>query len=108
MGLFNPYSYIGAAIVLASVGGTFYYQNTQIHHYHTLDDADKVTITQLQDKIKHMTVVQDTQSRRSEENVAAVTAPPTTIVKIIEDNKKEPLPSNCATPAMPKELEPYE
>lgn len=106
MNIFNPYSYIGAGVVVAAIGGSLYYQSTQIHHYHKLYNNEHDKVVELQQKIATMTSSQNTQTKRTEETIKIVTAT-APVVKVIQDMKKEPLPANCATPTIPDELVPY-
>ena len=104
--LLNPYFYIGAAVVLAAIGGTFYYQDRQIHHYHELFNKEHDNVVELHTVIKQMNVAQASQLKKTEKNVEAVKPRPE-IVTVIKRMKEEPNPADCATPPIPEELIPY-
>lgn len=102
--LLNPYTYIGAAVVLAAIGGGFYYQDRQIHHYHILYNNEHDLRIQAETKIRSMTSAQNTQTKVTDANVIKVVQGQKevqTITKIIHD---APEPADCKTPPLPKEV----
>lgn len=104
--ILNPYTYIGAAAVVAAVGGGFYYQGTQIHKYHVLANQEHDANVVFKERIKTLTSNQNTQTAKTEENIKVISAPPQ-IVKVLTENKNQPLPADCKTPDIPEELVPY-
>lgn len=104
MNFLNPYSYIGGAIILAVIGGGFYYQDRQIHHWHTKYDTVQDENVRLSQKVKDMTTTQNTQTKKSEDNVTKIIQIPSrpevkTIIKEIHD---APEPADCGTPTLPE------
>lgn len=96
--LFNPWTYVAGAVIVAALGGTFAYQSHVIHAWHVKYDTDEKTIGILQDRLTQATIVakahQDTTTT-TVTKVISVPAPP--VVKIIHD---APLPKDCSTPAI--------
>lgn len=104
MSLLNPYSYIAGAVALAAIGGTFYYQSTQIHHFHTQYDGDEVIIGQLKQRITDMTKTQNTQTGKSEQNVIKVVQGPKETQTIIREIAAAPLGAGCTSPTYSSEI----
>ena len=98
--LLNPYTYIGGAVVLAALGGAFYYQDRQIHHFHTMFDNDHDNVTKLDTKIHQMTQTQNTQTTTTEGNIVKVVTVPGPVKTIVKEIHDAPEPANCGTPAL--------
>jgi hypothetical protein len=104
MKLLNPYTYVGAAIVLASVGGTIYYQNQRIHHFHTLYDGAVATIVLRDQTIKNMTEAQNKQTAKSDQNVIKVIQGPKEVQSIIREIQAAPSSGPCSTSLYSEEV----
>lgn len=100
----NPYTYIGVAVVLASISGGFYYQSRQIHHYHSLYDADEKKIAVLTDRINQMTTAQNNQTVTSERTVTKVIQAPAVIKTLIKTVHDTPEPVDCTPPKYSPEV----
>lgn len=98
MKFLTPYTYIGGGILLAVLGGAFYYQSLQIHHYHTLYDGSLQTIGKLNGQIQGMTEAQNTQTAKSEGNVIKVIQIPEKVQPIINQIKTAPVDKPCTPP----------
>lgn len=103
MNFLNPYSYIGGAIILAGIGGSLYYQGTQIHKWHTKYDADEKTIVLQQAEINQMKNAQKNQTQNTENNVTKVVAVPGPVRTIVQHIHDAPEPANCVTPTLTEE-----
>lgn len=104
MNFFNPYSYIGGAIILACIGGSLYYQGTQIHHWHTKYDADEKTIVLQAQQIKELKNAQSNQTKVTENNVTKVITVPEKTQEIIKEIQKVPVPTDCSTPTYSEDV----
>src|SRR5690348_14938008 len=102
----NPYTYIGGAVVLASIGGGFYYQDRQIHHYHELFNKEHDNFVAEHTIVEQMKLTQRNQTKTTEKNIPAVVPNPK-VVTVIKQLKAEPNPADCATPTVPDELVPF-
>lgn len=103
MNLFNPYSYIGAAIVLAAITGGYYYQNREIHHYHELFNAEHDNVTKLNERIRAMLTVQANQSKITETNITKID-PTKETSTIIKEVQLVPITADCTTPDLSKDV----
>jgi hypothetical protein len=104
MSLLNPYSYIAGAVVLASVGGTIFYQNERIHHFHKLYDSANVTIVQRDKTITDMTIAQKNQIDKSDQLVIKVVQGPKEVQSIIKEVQSAPAKGPCTMPNYSKEV----
>lgn len=100
----NPYYYLGAAIVLALIGGTFYYQDRQIHHYHTLFDNEHTKTIQLQDQLNVVLARQADQSTKTTQNVTKVVTVPGPVQTVVKTIHDAPEPVDCSTPPLSDEV----
>jgi hypothetical protein len=103
----SPYAMIAGGVAVLGVLGGFYYEDRQVHHWHSqydeLHTADTKVIQNLKDTIQNMVAAQAKQSDTTAKNVTKlveVPGPTKTIVKTIHD---APLPANCGTPVLTEE-----
>lgn len=100
----NPYSYIGGAVIVAAIGGSLYYQSTQIHHFHKLYDNEHTLVIKQQVQIEGMTTKQNNQTGTTEREVIKVVKGPETVKTVIKMIHDAPEPAGCTTPALPEEV----
>lgn len=103
MNFLNPYTYIGGAILLASLAGTFYYQGTQIHSWHVKYDNDEKIIAVKEQQIKDLTTAQNDQLKKSGDAVIKVVQGPREVQSIIKEVNATPA-KPCAPPVYSDEV----
>lgn len=84
--------------MLASIGGTFYFQNAQIHKYHQQAEADESIIAIRDQRIKDLTDAQNEQFGKSEQAVIKVVQGPKEVQSIIERINSAPITTDCKVP----------
>lgn len=104
MNFLNPYSYIGGAIILAIIGGSLWYQGTQIHHWHVKYDTEHELVIKQQQIISNLKGTQNNQIKTTEKNVVSVVKIPVETQKIIKEVQQVPVPQDCSTPNYSQEI----
>jgi hypothetical protein len=95
---------IGGGVLALGLMGSFYYQSTQIHHYHKLYDAAQITIGQRDQTIRNMTETQNSQTKTSDANVIKVIQIPEKVQPIINEIKTAPATGSCPVPTYSQEV----
>lgn len=100
----NPYYYVGAAVILASLVGTFYYQTRQIHHYHQLFDSEHDNFTKEHTIVVNMLLKQAEQTSVTDKNVLKVVTVPEKTQTLVKEVQMVPIPQDCTAPVYSQEV----
>lgn len=101
---FNPYTYIGGAIVIVLLAASFYYQSTQIHKWHVKYDTEHELTVKQAEQILGMTTAQNLQTSVTQKNVEKVVKVPVETTRLVKEVQTVKIPQDCSTPAYSQEV----